>query len=145
MEKLIVVDISPVPGLGRTQTDIPLFLNAMKSIVTPPEYTIHQARKHADQELSNIISEQSLRDFLITNLVKDDVNSNFRWRINLDSLEQNFESHVMNFPDVNGLQYRGPTLFIGGSRSDYIKYSKNIFDCIYIKLFFILAEKTISQ
>ncbi|XP_063699766.1 sn-1-specific diacylglycerol lipase ABHD11-like [Culicoides brevitarsis] len=123
VEKLIVVDITPVPGLklGTSQTDIPFFLQAMKSIKIPADQTIHQGRKFADAELSKIIAEKSLRDFLITNLMKEDSDGEFRWRINIEALEQNFESSIMNFPPVDGLRYEGKTLFIGGEMSDYIK------------------------
>jgi abhydrolase domain-containing protein 11 len=72
VEKAIIVDISPVPGLGTNMTNIPLFLNAMRAIQIPATETIHKARTTADKQLSQIISEKSLRDFLITNLVKDE-------------------------------------------------------------------------
>lgn len=112
-----------MPGLalGTSQTDIPLFLQAMKAIKIPADQTIHQGRKYADVQLSEIIAEKSLRDFLITNLVKEDSDGEFRWRINIEALEQNFDSSIMNFPPVDGLQYNGKTLFIGGELSDYIK------------------------
>lgn len=120
IDRAIIVDVLPETGLGSTQTDISLFLKAMKAIKIPKELTIHQGRKYADSQLQEIISEQSLRDFLITNLVKDDLDSEFRWRINLEALEENFISHIATFPDVSGLQYKGKTLFIGGAKSDYI-------------------------
>lgn len=120
VERLIVVDISPVSPLGTSRTDIPLFLKAMRSIEISKEFTIHQGRKVADEKLSAIISEKSLRDFLITNLAKDE-NGDFRWRINLETLERCFDEGVANFPDPTGLEYDGPTLFIGGSKSDYLR------------------------
>ncbi|XP_055600402.1 protein ABHD11-like [Uranotaenia lowii] len=123
IENAIIVDISPTPGLGTSNTDIPLFLRSMKLIKIPAEQTIHQARKTADLQLAKIIAEKPLRDFLITNLVKSDESGEFRWRINLDSLERNFNSGVAKFPDVTGMQFTGPTLFIAGGRSDYIKKS----------------------
>lgn len=119
VEKLIVVDISPVSPIGTSRTDIPLFIKAMRTIEIPDKYTIHQGRKVADERLSEIISEKSLRDFLITNLAKTD--NGFRWRINLKTLEERFEEGVANFPDANGKVFDGPTLFIGGSKSDYLR------------------------
>lgn len=123
VEKTIVVDISPVSPIGTTQTDIPLFLKAMRAIEIPPKHTIHQGRKVCDDKLSEIIKEKSLRDFLITNLAKTE-NGDFRWRINLESLEKNFDEHIAKFPDCTGKQFQGPTLFIGGSKSDYLKYDE---------------------
>lgn len=119
VEKMIVVDISPVSPIGSNRTDIPLFLKAMRSIKLPNTLTIHQARKVADDHLSEIIEEKSLRDFLITNLAKSE-SGDFRWRINLETLERCFEEGVANFPDPEGMRYKGQTLFIGGSKSDFL-------------------------
>lgn len=120
VERLVVVDISPVSPIGTSRTDIPLFLKAMRSIAIPSDHTIHQGRKIADERLSEIISEKSLRDFLITNLAKSE-SGDFRWRINLETLERCFDEGVANFPDTTGLKFDGPTLFIGGSKSDYLR------------------------
>uniref|UniRef100_A0A182SL23 sn-1-specific diacylglycerol lipase ABHD11 n=1 Tax=Anopheles maculatus TaxID=74869 RepID=A0A182SL23_9DIPT len=123
VEKAIIVDISPSTGLGTSNTNIPLFLQSMKMIQISPDATIHQARKIADEQLSRIVAEKPLRDFLITNLVKGDSESGgeFRWRINLQSLERNFNSGVAQFPKLTGVKFDGPTLFIAGGRSDYVK------------------------
>jgi len=120
VERLIVVDISPVSPIGTTQTNIPLFLSAMKSIEIPDHYTIHQGRKVADDRLLKIIKEKSLRDFLVTNLAKTE-EGRFRWRVNLETLERRFEEGVANFPNAEGMAFEGPTLFIGGSKSDYLR------------------------
>ncbi|XP_050078209.1 protein ABHD11 [Anopheles maculipalpis] len=123
VEKAIIVDISPSTGLGTSNTNIPLFLQSMKMIQISSEATIHQARKIADEQLSRIVAEKPLRDFLITNLVKGEKESGgkFRWRINLQSLERNFNSGVATFPQLTGVKFLGPTLFIAGGRSDYVK------------------------
>lgn len=92
----------------------------MKSIALDNNLTIHQARKVADQKLSKIISDQSLRNFLITNLAKTE-SGEFKWRINLNTLEREFDGNINRFPDCSRTQFTGPTLFIGGERSDYIK------------------------
>lgn len=61
-----------MPGIGQNMTDIPRFLNSMRQISIADDRTIHQGRKDVDAHLSSIISTKSLRDFLITNLVKGD-------------------------------------------------------------------------
>ena len=68
----------------------------MKLIRLSSSETIHSARKIADEQLQKIISEKSLRDFLITNLIKNNDGS-FKWRINLDTLERD----VNNIIQVN--------------------------------------------
>lgn len=121
IDRAVIVDISPAPGIGTNNTNIPLFLHSMKSIRISADQTIHQARKVADEQLAKIIAEKPLRDFLITNLAKSPEDGSFRWRINLDALERNFNSGVAQFPAVGGLRFDGPTLFIAGGRSDYIQ------------------------
>ncbi|XP_062552504.1 sn-1-specific diacylglycerol lipase ABHD11-like [Armigeres subalbatus] len=121
VDRAVIVDISPAPGIGTNKTNIPLFLQSMKLIQVSSDHTIHQARKIADEQLSRIIDEKPLRDFLITNLVKSPDDGSFRWRINLDALERNFISGVARFPDVGKIRFEGPTLFIAGEKSDYIQ------------------------
>lgn len=120
VEKLVVVDISPLGKIGTTQSDIPLFIHAMRSTVIPNNYTIHQGRKVADDKLKEIISEKSLRDFLITNLMKAEDGS-FKWRINLETLEKCFYEGIAKFPNVENMKFEGETLFIGGTKSDYLR------------------------
>lgn len=122
IDRAIIVDISPATGLGTSNTNIPLFLHSMKQIQISPDQTIHQARKTADEQLAKIIAEKPLRDFLITNLAKSPEDGSFRWRINLDTLERDFDTGVAKFPVVEGMRFEGPTLFIAGGRSDYIQY-----------------------
>ena len=122
VEKLIVVDISPVGRIGTTQSNIPLFIHAMQSLQFDSQNTIQQARVAADKKLSEIISEKSLSDFLITNLIRDADTGNFAWRINLETLDRCFHTGVAKFPSTEGMHFDGPTLFIGGSKSDYLKY-----------------------
>ncbi|KAG5668608.1 hypothetical protein PVAND_016544 [Polypedilum vanderplanki] len=122
IEKLVVVDISPVGKIGTSQSDIPLFIHAMKTTEIPNNYTIHQGRAVADEKLKEIINEKSLRDFLITNLTKTE-SGEFKWRINLDTLEKCFYEHIANFPDITNMKFDGPTLFVAGSKSDYVKPS----------------------
>lgn len=120
VEKLIVVDISPVGQIGSTQSNIPLFIQAMRAINIPSNFTIHQGRKIADEKLQEIISEKSLRDFLITNLAKSE-SGEFKWRINLGTLERCFQEGIAKFPNVDYLKYEGETLFVGGTKSDYLR------------------------
>lgn len=44
----------------------------------------------------------------------------YKWRVNLPVLEKNFISNIAKFP-TTGKTYGGPTLFIGGEKSDYIR------------------------
>lgn len=53
------------------------------------------------------------------NLVEAD--GKYKWRVNLSVLEQNFATQIAVFPHIDSKIYDGPTLFIGGSESDYIR------------------------
>lgn len=46
----------------------------------------------------------------------------FDWRVNVHALHENFKQHIATFPaDLLDKTFDGPTLFIGGSKSDYIR------------------------
>lgn len=52
----------------------------------------------------------------------------FKWRINLPVLQDSFSSKIAVFPaDSKGKTYNGPTLFVGGSESDYLKETDHPF------------------
>lgn len=59
-----------------------------------------------------------LRQFLLTNLVE--VEGRHVWRVNLEAIS-NHLADIMNFP-VFHKPYLGPVLFLGGSKSSYIRW-----------------------
>lgn len=94
--------------------------DAMSGVTIRSGIAMSKARKLADEQLKSIIPDINLRNFLITNLVQTNTGS-YSWRVNLPALKENFQSHISCFPsNLKGLQYCGPSLFIGGSLSDYI-------------------------
>ena len=59
------------------------------------------------------------RAFLLQNLQIEDGQA--RWRINLDAIEQAMPE-IAGFPDrLPHASYAGPTLFVAGARSDYVR------------------------
>lgn len=58
--------------------------------------------------------------FLLMNLVEYEPGK-FRWRVNLPVLAEKFEKKLADVLFVESQKFQGPTLFIGGGRSDYIK------------------------
>ncbi|CAH4027848.1 unnamed protein product [Pieris brassicae] len=135
ISSLIVVDISPVKTSPQIFSMMNLF-DAMTSVSIRSGIAMSKARKLADEQLKNISPDVNLRNFLITNLVQTNTGS-YTWRVNLPALKENFQNHISNFPSsLKGLQYCGPSLFIGGSLSDYI--GKN--DLPEIQEYFPLAE-----
>ncbi|KAF9407723.1 hypothetical protein HW555_012343 [Spodoptera exigua] len=135
VSSLIVVDISPVKTSPQIFSMANLF-DAMTSVSIRPGIAMSKARKLADEQLKMITPDVNLRNFLITNLVQTNSGS-YTWRVNISALKDNFQSHISCFPsNLRGLQYCGPTLFVGGSLSDYI--GKN--DLKEIQEYFPLAE-----
>ncbi|XP_051017296.1 protein ABHD11 [Acomys russatus] len=117
VERLVVVDISPVgttPGsyLGD-------FITAMKAVDIPEKVPHSQARKLVDKQLSSVVKDPSVRQFLLTNLVE--VDGRFSWRVNLDILAQHLDK-ILTFPQQLG-SYPGPTLFLCGGNSKYVQPS----------------------
>lgn len=114
VERLVVVDISPAgttPGsyLGN-------FIAAMKAVDIPENIPHSRARKLADEQLSSVVKEASVRQFLLTNLVE--VNGRFSWRVNLDALAQQLDK-ILTFPQQLE-SYPGSTLFLLGGNSPYV-------------------------
>jgi len=132
IEKLIVVDIAPVTY----QSNHDDLISVMQSL---PINTI-TSRTEADELLSNQITDPGLRQFLLQNLIRN--KDGFLWRINLNAIEQN---HLIlrDYPEklANNI-YTGPTLFIAGGKSDYIKPEHH---CIIKELFPNATHKIIEN
>ncbi|KAK9874452.1 hypothetical protein WA026_002791 [Henosepilachna vigintioctopunctata] len=118
VEKLIVVDISPISTSPDIST-LPVYMNALKSLNIPNNIPLSTARTNADKQLAERgVSSKGLRAFLLTNLFQNPDGS-FNWRVNLPTLLTNLDN-IREFPYEEGKVFNGPTLFIGGSASDYI-------------------------
>jgi len=75
------------------------------------------SRKEAEQILTEFIESSEVRLFLLTNLTRAQDNA-LRWRINVDGLEAGYQA-LADKP--GGTPYNGPSLFIRGALSDYVK------------------------
>jgi esterase len=108
VSRLIVVDIAPVQ-YPHHHTEV------FKGLKQVPLNEI-KSRTEADRHLSQHIESASIRAFLLKNLYRTE--SGFNWRMNLDALEREYDKIASPMSDA---EYLGPTLFIKGSESDYIK------------------------
>lgn len=122
VRSLVVVDISPV-GTSRSIHLIGTFLQAMKRVELPPGVPLLTAKKIADTQLSKVVHDVGIRQFLLTNLVEAE-EGGCKWRVNLDVLQSCFGRYVADFPPLNKT-YEGPTLFVAGAQSDYIRSSEH--------------------
>lgn len=109
--RLVVVDIAPVTY---PETEY-LPLKAMQAV---PVHEIG-SREEADRIMRNIEPEEVVREFLLTNLQRNEA-GDFQWRCNLQAIADNYTS-IRSWPQqVSFDRFDKPTLFIKGAQSDYI-------------------------
>ena len=109
VDHLVVADIAPVTYRGE-HDDIFAGLLAI-----PLDSLTNRAE--ADRILLPYEPDELVRQFLLTNLVKNP-EGGFQWRINLPILQSNYE-RLREKPPAEG-PFEGPTLFIKGALSNYI-------------------------
>lgn len=110
VKKLIVVDIAPRHYLPHHQQIFDGFNSVDLANLTN--------RKEADTQMSTKIADFGVRQFILKNLQRDK-EGQFSWKLNLRAIEQNIEKVGAGLPE--DYSFSGPTLFIRGSKSDYIK------------------------
>jgi esterase len=111
VERLVVVDVAPAA--------YPPVLAAYARALRAVDLTGVTRRSEIDARLACMIADPGDRAFLLQNLVLDDDGA--RWRLNLPVIER-FMPEISGFPETAaGRLYPGPTLFIGGAASSYIR------------------------
>lgn len=111
VERLLVLDIAPV-DYAHDYVD---YIAAMQGI------DLSQVTRRSDIEpvIAAVAEDRSVQAFLMQNLTTAD-NGGYRWRVNLDALDQHM-ADIMEFPHFETAQaYDGVTLLLGGSDSDRI-------------------------
>lgn len=112
LEKLIVVDISPVKYPDRdAHFDI---ISAMMSV----DFNAVHSREEVSILLNQSIPHPGTRLFILKNLYRKTKNT-FDWRLNLDAISSNMDM-IFAGVEVNNVFIK-PVLFIKGGKSDYIK------------------------
>lgn len=109
LQRLIVVDVAPV-AYGRSFDDVIAKLRAL-----PIDEM--SDRNAADQWLATRIENPYLRSFLLQNLRF--TGRHYRWRVDLDAIAANMHT-LKGFPQLNS-DYTGPTVFIRGEKSRYVR------------------------
>jgi len=110
VNSLVVVDIAPIAY----QHNFDDVLGALRSV----PLDIINSRQDAEQYLAKDIEEEGLRQFLLQNLHVN--RQTWKWRINLDGINHSMPA-ITGFPETEQLlPYKKRSLFIAGSKSDYI-------------------------
>jgi pimeloyl-ACP methyl ester carboxylesterase len=113
VSKLIAVDMPPVAmKLARS---FGTYCDAMKAI----EDADPSKQSDADKIMAKYESNVGVRMFLLTNLKRTSDNK-LRFRVPYDILGRSLDK-IGGFDIPRGLQYMGPTLFIAGGASPYLK------------------------
>lgn len=111
VDKLVIVDIAPKDYEAGHQ----LIFEALHSV----DVKSIASRAKADEQLKEKIDDYGVRQFLLKNLSRDKNNGGFRWKMNLPVIYKHYED-ILKAPDLNH-PFEGETLFIRGSRSNYIQ------------------------
>ncbi|OAN44826.1 esterase [Paramagnetospirillum marisnigri] len=111
VERLVVADIAPV---SYTHTFAP-YVRAMRAV---PLGEI-SSRGQVEGILAEHIPDRGVRAFLMQNL--EGGQAGYRWRPNLAVLQAHMDD-ILAFPRFGEeSRYEGPTLFVAGETSDYIR------------------------
>lgn len=110
VERLVVVDIAPVPRPAMHAG----YVEAMRNL----DLTGVTRRGAADALLRPHVPDDAERLFLLQNLVPGP--EGLRWRLNLDAILADMPA-LAGFPSLAPeAQYRGPTLVVRGEQSSYV-------------------------
>lgn len=112
LRSLTVVDISPVSHDSGGEFEH-LLGTLMELNVDDLE-----SRSDADKRLQDPIPQDMTRGFLLQSLAR--TKDGFQWKPNLKLLYESLPK-IAEFPEFDGAQYNGPVLWVGGSKSDYVK------------------------
>jgi pimeloyl-ACP methyl ester carboxylesterase len=115
LKGLIVVDIAPVT-YGHDMMD---YIATMQMMDLSGEVR----RAELEEELRGEVEDPGISAFLMTNLER--ANGGFQWRINLTAISAGM-SAISAFSAPDGAAYDGPTAFIAGSESSYIRDSHRV-------------------
>tara|TARA_B100000427_G_scaffold297367_1_gene277704 strand:+ start:71 stop:856 length:786 start_codon:yes stop_codon:yes gene_type:complete len=110
VRSLIVVDIAPAPSPGT-------FIHYVEALRAMDLSTV-SSRKDADALLAPTEKNPGIRAFLLQNL--ENGTDGFSWRVNLDALAAAMKD-LLDWPEANHRPYPGPSLFLAGGTSNYIR------------------------
>lgn len=113
--RLVVVDIAPVDYHG--QSEFRSYIDALRSV----DLGTLPSRQAADDQLRDRVPDPTVRSFLLQNLRRGTgAGAGWHWQMNLRLLADQLEV-LGGFPELDTGPYQGPTLWVGGADSDYIR------------------------
>ncbi|CEJ56658.1 Putative Alpha/beta fold family hydrolase [Penicillium brasilianum] len=112
---LIPVDNAPVNAA--LKSDFPKYVRGMQRV--------EEARVSKQSDANKILEEYEeslpIRQFLLTNLVRSEEDNTLKFRVPLSTIGDSLDN-MADFPfsEADGKQYKGPTLFVRGTKSRYV-------------------------
>jgi esterase len=125
VDRLVIVDIGPKPYEPSER----YILEALRSL----DLTRCKSFADVDAALAADVSSESLRQFLLKNLARDE-NGRLRWKVHLEAIYRNYDKLARGLAPERS--FDKPTLFIRGGRSNYIEDD----DALLIRQIFPGAE-----
>jgi esterase len=125
VDRLVIVDIGPKPYEPSQR----YILEALRSL----DLTRCKSFADVDAALAADVSSESLRQFLLKNLARDE-NGRLRWKVHLEAIYRNYDKLARGLAPERS--FDKPTLFIRGGRSNYIEDD----DALLIRQIFPGAE-----
>jgi esterase len=110
VDRLVIVDIAPKPYEPSQR----YILQALRSL----DLTRYKSFADVDAALAADVSHQSLRQFLLKNLARDE-HRRLRWKVHLEAIDRNYDKLGQGLAPER--TFDKPTLFIRGGRSNYIE------------------------
>ncbi|GAB2593973.1 alpha/beta fold hydrolase [Pseudactinotalea suaedae] len=112
VERLVVVDIAPVPS-----TDVSQFEQLLGALATLDLASL-SSRGDADEQLQELIGDTTVRAFLLQNLHRTE--QGWAWRANLTLLRSSLDV-IGSFPQTGEAVFENPVLWVVGERSTYTR------------------------
>lgn len=111
VDKLIIVDIA-------AKTYPPYHDNEFRAMKRIPTGELAN-RKEAEELLEPMVSDWAMRQFLLTNLLRDQATGAFKWQVNLEALHSSLP-HIRQNSLLESDRYDKPVLLVRGANSDFI-------------------------
>lgn len=111
VSRLTVVDIAPRAYSDRVRVEFAA-MNAL-------DLSAVNSRKDAEAKLAAQVPEWGMRQFILTNLGQD-AEGRWRWTVNREALTHSLPE-ILDNPLAVGDVWNGPTRFLRGGKSDYIR------------------------
>ena len=112
VERLVIVDIAAKRYSSLNDAEF----RAMLSI----DVGELSSRKQAEELLEPQVPEWAMRQFLLTNLVRDQQAGSYRWQINLQSLHASLP-HLREDSLLEGHRFEKPVLLLRAGKSNFIE------------------------